>query len=654
MAGEVPDFIEYIDDPEIDDGFQLIEDQDGVVVEFVEGDDDGGGDEGDSDYDEGDDDDSDGEEEGDGLVPPPPAASRVSRVNFSTNSQEVVINQGSENVVEEDENSQRRMAGGEASSSQGGGRGGEGGNESGGEWSKSEIDGLFCPICMDAWTNSGDHQVSCLPCGHLYGASCIKKWLQQRKNSGKCPQCNRRCALKDVRVIYAPQIVVVDQEVQKNVRSLEAKCASFEKKENEWHRKEVEWRRRETDLSVQVNQLMKRTRDLENLLAAEQNRHLRLFNANKANQDAMIGHNFGLEFTGQASSSNFILQKELQVDGAKFFDLDASSQIFILARKLSGGMGGTHVLTKMSLMAPYEREDVQLPVNTKAVRDLSVAPDGKRVLVASLGKKLSVVSTESNNIVVSYDLQAAAWSCSWDIKDSHYVYAGLQNGRLLVFDLRQTLRPVESMVGLACNPIHSIHTLSPDHSLPSGVKSILTASSIGVCQWNFGGVAERPFFVPESENQGVCIALAYSPSSNHIVATFRPKVEMSTDMALTQPSLTPATSLVGQAVQGSHVLYKREGNGLYQRLGSTYANVSGIRLPKSVIMDRQNHLPQLVSGDEVTSELVLQELPSFMVDQKLKSRTPPIRDVKYTHNLGFGVLSCLNDGIVQIFSTNTL
>lgn len=27
------------------------------------------------------------------------------------------------------------------------------------EWSRSEIEGLFCPICMEAWTNGGNHQV---------------------------------------------------------------------------------------------------------------------------------------------------------------------------------------------------------------------------------------------------------------------------------------------------------------------------------------------------------------------------------------------------------------------------------------------------------------------------------------------------------------
>lgn len=29
----------------------------------------------------------------------------------------------------------------------------------GGEWNREEIDGLFCPICMEGWTTCGDHQV---------------------------------------------------------------------------------------------------------------------------------------------------------------------------------------------------------------------------------------------------------------------------------------------------------------------------------------------------------------------------------------------------------------------------------------------------------------------------------------------------------------
>ncbi|XP_071709487.1 uncharacterized protein [Rutidosis leptorrhynchoides] len=94
----------------------------------------------------------------------------------------------------------------------------------------SETDGLTCPICFDAWTNSGDHQICCLPCGHLYGWSCITKWLKKRRSLGKCPQCNNVSTLEDVRILYVNRLCVADEELHKRVRSLEAKCANLEQK----------------------------------------------------------------------------------------------------------------------------------------------------------------------------------------------------------------------------------------------------------------------------------------------------------------------------------------------------------------------------------------------------------------------------------------
>lgn len=62
---------------------------------------------------------------------------------------------------------------------------------------------------------------------------------------------------------------------------------------------------------------------------------------------------------------------------------------------------------------------------------------------------------------------------------------------VLKFDLRQTMRPVESITGLTVNPVHSIQCLSTDVSLGSGTRSVLTASSVGLCHWNFGSHGER-------------------------------------------------------------------------------------------------------------------------------------------------------------------
>ncbi|GAB2216494.1 hypothetical protein Droror1_Dr00024268 [Drosera rotundifolia] len=71
---------------------------------------------------------------------------------------------------------------------------------------------------------------SCLSCGHMYGISCIKKWLRKQKSSGKCSQCKKKCTLKDVRRMYGSRVVVIDEKSNKRIRFLEAKCDVFEKK----------------------------------------------------------------------------------------------------------------------------------------------------------------------------------------------------------------------------------------------------------------------------------------------------------------------------------------------------------------------------------------------------------------------------------------
>ncbi|EKX42226.1 hypothetical protein GUITHDRAFT_44855, partial [Guillardia theta CCMP2712] len=64
-----------------------------------------------------------------------------------------------------------------------------------------------CMICFEQWTNTGEHRVVCLGCGHLFGASCIQKWLSERKH---CPTCNHAAKRRDIRTVYACNLVAVD------------------------------------------------------------------------------------------------------------------------------------------------------------------------------------------------------------------------------------------------------------------------------------------------------------------------------------------------------------------------------------------------------------------------------------------------------------
>ncbi|CAL5343308.1 unnamed protein product [Camellia sinensis] len=95
--------------------------------------------------------------------------------------------------------------------------------------SEYNLDGLSCPICMEPWKSQGDHQVCCLPCGHNYGMSCINRWIQHRGGYyAKCPQCNEKITLKDVRKLYASPVIVVDENSRKKAESLGAENKSLE------------------------------------------------------------------------------------------------------------------------------------------------------------------------------------------------------------------------------------------------------------------------------------------------------------------------------------------------------------------------------------------------------------------------------------------
>lgn len=152
---------------------------------------------------------------------------------------------------------------------------------------------------------------------------------------------------------------------------------------------------------------------------------------------------------------------------------------------------------------------------------------------------------------------------------------------------------------------------------------------------------------PDSDNQGVCISLAFSPTSNDIVASYRPKMETWGNLEISQPALTAASTVCG--VQGSHVLYKKMGCRI-QRVGATVANVSDLRLPKSAIVEGLSENTWFAAADEATCELLLQELPSLRTVGHFKPRKYPVHDVKYSRVSSSGLLGCLSEDSLQLFT----
>ncbi|KAG5043794.1 hypothetical protein JHK87_007709 [Glycine soja] len=102
-----------------------------------------------------------------------------------------------------------------------------------------DIESLLCPICMDVWTNSGEHHIFVSLVGTYMACLASKNGFNTAEIPIRCEET----------------VIAVDEESQKRIRSPEAKCAAFESKDIDWHKKEAEWQKREDALHLLVQKL---------------------------------------------------------------------------------------------------------------------------------------------------------------------------------------------------------------------------------------------------------------------------------------------------------------------------------------------------------------------------------------------------------------
>ncbi|GAA6091464.1 E3 ubiquitin-protein ligase RFWD3 isoform X1 [Tachysurus ichikawai] len=85
---------------------------------------------------------------------------------------------------------------------------------------ENDGEGETCSICFEPWTTSGEHRLATLRCGHLFGFTCIDRWLKGQ--GAKCPQCNKKAKRADIVLLYAHKLRAVDNTEQESLkRSLE-------------------------------------------------------------------------------------------------------------------------------------------------------------------------------------------------------------------------------------------------------------------------------------------------------------------------------------------------------------------------------------------------------------------------------------------------
>ncbi|XP_048211082.1 E3 ubiquitin-protein ligase RFWD3 isoform X1 [Perognathus longimembris pacificus] len=293
---------------------------------------------------------------------------------------------------------------------------------------EEEDEGDTCTICLEQWTNAGDHRLSALRCGHLFGYRCISKWLKGQTR--KCPQCNKKAKHSDIVVLYARTLKALDNSEEERIRSDLLKEQTLRKKA------ELESAQCRLQLQVLTDECTKlhdRVQDLQKLIVWHRDQILRHPGCSQAALQTCPVFN----------------QKQHKYHFQKSFTVSQTGNCRIMA--YSDAMSCL-VISQPSPQAAFlpgfgikmlstanMKSSQYIPMHSKQIRGLAFNKQSRGLLLsASLDNTIKLTSLETNTVVQTYNTGRPVWSCCWCLDENNYIYAGLANGSILVYDLRNT------------------------------------------------------------------------------------------------------------------------------------------------------------------------------------------------------------------------
>ncbi|NXG22677.1 RFWD3 ligase, partial [Grallaria varia] len=375
-----------------------------------------------------------------------------------------------------------------------------------------EEEGDTCAICFEQWTNAGAHRLSALRCGHLFGYTCIERWL--RGQAGKCPQCNKKAKRSDIVVLYARTLKALDTSEQERMRS------SLEKEQ--MLRRQAELESAQSRLQLQVltdecSKLRKQVQELKALVAQH--------NTSTSQQPGSSRTCLPGSLPSSQSQRKYHLEKVFlvsQTGNCRVMAYCDSMSCLVVSQPSPQSTFIPGCGVKMMSLANLKSSQY-VPIHSKQIRGLAFGTRADGLLLsAALDGTLKLTSLATNTVVQTYNAGRPVWSCCWCLDDTNYVYAGLVNGSIMIYDLRDTNSHVQELVPQKSRcPMVSLSYLPrmASASLPYG--GILAGTLEGACFWEQkAGNSYRPHHLPLEP--GGCIDIQTEINTRHCLATYRP------------------------------------------------------------------------------------------------------------------------------------
>ncbi|KFO82824.1 E3 ubiquitin-protein ligase RFWD3, partial [Cuculus canorus] len=494
---------------------------------------------------------------------------------------------------------------------------------------QDEEEGDTCAICFEQWTNAGDHRLSALRCGHLFGYTCIERWLKGQ--AGKCPQCNKKAKRSDIVVLYARTLKALDTSEQERMKS------SLEKEQ--MLRRQAELESAQSRLQLQVltdecSKLRKQVQELKALVAQH--------NVSASQQPGSSCTCLPGSLPSSQSQRKYHLEKVFVVSQAGNCRVmaycDALSCLVVSQPSpQSTFIPGCGV--KMMSVANMKSSQY-IAIHSKQIRGLAFGRRADGLLLsAALDNTLKLTSLATNTVVQTYNTGRPVWSCCWCLDDTNYVYAGLVNGSIMIYDLRDTNSHVQELVPQKSRcPMVSLSYLPrmASASLPYG--GILAGSLEGACFWEQkSGNSYRPHHLPLEP--GGCIDIQTEISTRHCLATYRPsKNNPCVRCVMMELTCSPLTEASEDVVCSSNPVQ------------TFSAGPTCKLLTKNAIFQspEEDGSVFVCAGDEASNSALLWDAGSGSLLQKLQAALPVLDicplEVNQTH-----LLATLTEKMVKLY-----
>ncbi|KAL0101453.1 hypothetical protein PUN28_018944 [Cardiocondyla obscurior] len=366
----------------------------------------------------------------------------------------------------------------------------------------SDIDSdQACPICMEQWTTSGEHRLCCLRCGHLFGHSCIQRWLQHSCNSTnrRCPQCNKKASVKHIRMLYAKKLTAIDS-------------TEYDKLKNDFSNVSAEKNRLRMDL-MQANIRLKIYEDQMTCMK----RRITEFESHKSKTNVDVSQS-----TSSGISKKFHLEHSVEIckeGGCRVLDYNPWYKFLVVSQKSVNPLFNGYGIRKIDCERFSLRQFIFL--HTQAIRDLAFhSTEQTTLLSVGFDKCARLMDIQNNMIMHTYQTECPLWSCCWSGDNPNIFLTGAQNGTITQFDVRQTSNAVSVLEGNSDkSPVVSMATIPPNPG--SGIsRGGFIACRLNTC---YTYEIKDTFYLPKQMFiEGPFVSVRYDKKSNHCLISSRP------------------------------------------------------------------------------------------------------------------------------------